>query len=194
MAAIGTAFHFAEASMADLERQHAAVARHYAEAARRIEQVKLLQDQQRTMAAQAELSQSLLEKIPRSYLLAQITNALPAGVSLLDLQMESKRRSAPAAPQTQFQKHGSRLKEKDAPPAPQPQVFDVHLKLVGVAATDVQVAQFMGQLLRSKLLEEVNLTYSQEFKQEDEMLRKFEIEMRLNPNEAVAGGQGDGRL
>jgi Tfp pilus assembly protein PilN len=191
MGAIGTAFHFAQASMAGLERQHSAVVRQYAEAAKRIEQVKLLQERQRTMAQQAELSQSLLEKAPRSYLLAQITNAMPTGVSLLDLQMTSKRKTAPAAPQTRFQKHGKTLKNKDAPPPPQPQTYDVRLKLTGVAGTDVQVAQFMGKLLQCELLQDVNLAYSQEFKQDNQMLRKFEIEMMLNPDAEAANARKD---
>jgi Tfp pilus assembly protein PilN len=185
MAAIGTAFHFAEASMAGLEQQHSTVVRQYAEAAKRIEQVKLLQERQRTMAAQADLSQSLLEKAPRSYLLAEITNAMPAGVSLLDLQLESKKLAAHPAPQTQFQKHNKSLDAKASPPPPQPQAYEVHLKLVGVAGTDVQVAQFMGQLQQCRLLQDVNLAYSQEFKQDNEMLRRFQIEMTLNPDVVV---------
>jgi Tfp pilus assembly protein PilN len=192
MVAIGTAFHFTQASMAGLELQHSAVVKQYAEAAKRIEQVKLLQQRQRTMAEQAELSQSLLEKAPRSYLLAQITNSMPAGVSLLDLQMTSKRKAAPVAPQTQFQKHGKSLKDKDATPPPQPQTYDVHLELTGVAGTDVQVAQFMGKLLQCRLLQDVNLAYSQEFKQNNQMLRKFEIEMMLNPDaEATQDKSGE---
>ena len=51
-----------------------------------IEEVKDLQQKQEIMARQAELASSLLEKVPRSNLLAEITNSLPNGVSLIDLK------------------------------------------------------------------------------------------------------------
>ena len=53
-----------------------------AQAARPIEQFQKLQEKQRTMAMQAELTSSLIEKVPRSFLLAELTNSLPTGVSL----------------------------------------------------------------------------------------------------------------
>lgn len=186
MSAIGAAFHFAQASMAGLEKQHAAVEKRYTEAARRIEQVKLLQDKQRTMARQAELSQSLLEKAPRSYILAQITNSLPPSVSLLDFELQSKKKAVTPPAQTKFEKHRDKLKDQNTPPQPQPQQYDVLLKITGVAGTDVQVAQFMGKLLQCPLFQDVNLAYSQEYKSDRELLRKFEIDMMLNPD-AEAG-------
>src|SRR5438552_17255912 len=95
---IALAFTITERSIRTVEKQHAEVEKQYAEAARRLEQVKQMQEKQRTMAHQAELTASLLEKVPRSFLLAELTNSLPAGVSLLDMQMESRKRTAPPPP------------------------------------------------------------------------------------------------
>ena len=53
-------------------------------------QVQQMQEKQRTMAHQAELTASLLEKVPRSFILAEITNGMPGGVSLLDFQLEAR--------------------------------------------------------------------------------------------------------
>ena len=84
MVTIGFAFTITEKSTREVDRQHTDIDKQYAEAAKRIEQVKQLNEKQRRMAQQAELTASLLEKVPRSFLLAEITNSMPAGVSLLD--------------------------------------------------------------------------------------------------------------
>src|SRR5206468_6427185 len=91
MTTIGTTFSFSERSLRSVEKQHAAVEAEYTEAARRIEQVQQLLSKQRTMARQAEITALLLEKVPRSNLLAEITNGLPSGVSLTDFVLETKK-------------------------------------------------------------------------------------------------------
>ena len=63
-----------------------------------------MEEKQRTMQHQAELTASLLEKVPRTKILAKITNGIPQGVSLLDFAMTSTLSSAAQqkAPQTAF--------------------------------------------------------------------------------------------
>ena len=85
---VGTSFTLAERSLRSVELRAADVDREYADAAKRIEQVQRMQDRQKKMSRQAELTAELLEKVPRSYVLAEVTNSLPAGVSLLDLVLE----------------------------------------------------------------------------------------------------------
>src|SRR6266513_3664399 len=87
--AIAGAFTVTEKSMREIEMQYATVEQQYTDAAKRIEQVQQMQEKQRTMAHQAELTASLLEKVPRSKILAKITNGIPQGVSLLDFFMAS---------------------------------------------------------------------------------------------------------
>jgi hypothetical protein len=71
---------------------------------------------------------------------------------------------------------------KPAKPPEQPVVFDVSLKLTGVAATDVQVAQFINHLSRSELFNDVNLAISDEYQMEGDKVRKFVINMNLAPD------------
>src|SRR5688572_15974233 len=89
ISAIGGAFTVTERSMREIEDQYSAVQQSYTDAAKRIEQVQQMQEKQRTMAQQAELTAGLLEKVPRSFVLAELTNGMPTGVSLLDLRLES---------------------------------------------------------------------------------------------------------
>jgi Tfp pilus assembly protein PilN len=195
MVAIGSAFTFTERAMRAVEAEYAAVEREYTEAAKRIELVQQMQEKQKKMATQAELAASLLEKVPRSYLLAEVTNSLPVGVSLIDLIMESKVRSnpAPAARSTFEQKRApsapAAKKGADSAPAQQAKVYDVNLKITGIAYTDVQVAQFISALSQSKILKDVNLLISDEYKSRDgsneSQLRKFQIEAMINPDAEV---------
>jgi Tfp pilus assembly protein PilN len=192
MVAIGSAFTFTERSMRDAEREHNAIERKFTEAAKRIEQVQQMQEKQRTMAMQAELTASLLEKVPRSFLLAEVTNAMPPGVTLLDLNLESRRHSAPTSPGNkstfESKKSATADAKKKAAAAAQSEakVYDVNVKITGVAGTDVQVAQFITRLNQSTLVRDVNLVVSEEFKSEDGPVRKFQIEMMVNPHADVA--------
>lgn len=195
MGAIGGAFSFSERSMRQIESEHAAIDQQYTEAARRIDQVRKMQDKQRTMAQQAELTSSLLEKVPRTFVLAEITNALPSGVSLLDFGLEAKRRNVlPVTPagKTMFEQKKAEIekekaaKKAAADPQLQPRVYDVVMKLTGVADTDVQVSQFITKLNRSPLFKDVNLLISDQFERNGQTLRKFQIEISLVPDADVS--------
>lgn len=192
-AAVGAAFTLTDRSMRQVEERHAAVDKAYTDAARRIEQVNQMRQQQARIVKQAELASSLVEKIPRSNLLAEFTNALPDGVSLLDLSLEARVRQATApAPLSTFDQ---RRAEKEAKQTGKPSEtvaeakhYDVAVRLTGVAGTDIEVAQFISRLNRSTLLRDVNLLITETFKPDPSApreLRKFSIEMALNPSAEV---------
>lgn len=192
LGAIGSAFWVTEKSMKEIDQQAAAVDTQYTEAAKKIEQFQELQEKQRTMAHQAELTASLLEKVPRSFLLAELTNGLPAGISLLDFNLDAHVTTAPvAAPKTAFDIRKAELdasKPLAGLAAAQPRVYDVTLRATGVADNDGQVAQFITKLNKSSLLKDVNLLFTDEFtpgQKEGPKLRKFQIEMTLNNSATI---------
>jgi Tfp pilus assembly protein PilN len=184
MSAIAGAFTITDRSIKKVESQHNEVEVQYTEAAKQIDQVQKMQDKQRTMAMQAELTASLLEKVPRSYLLAEITNSMPGGVSLLDFKLTSSKKNVEQArQQTAFEKKKSGKSKPAADaakPQAQPAVYEVKLDMVGIATTDVQVAQFISKLNQSALLRDVNLLISDEHAQGSEKLRRFQIEAWLS--------------
>src|SRR5688572_19534353 len=96
ISAIGGAFTVTERSMRETQQQYERVQQEYTDAAKRIEQVQQMQDKQRKMAQQAELTAGLLEKVPRSFILAELTNGIPTGVSLLDFRLDSQLQQGPA--------------------------------------------------------------------------------------------------
>src|SRR3954470_8223384 len=95
LTAIGGTFHFSERSNRDVDKTYDVKLREFTAEAKRIQQAEQMQEKQRTMARQAELAASLLEKVPRSFILADITNAMPRGVSLMDFSLDSKRKNSP---------------------------------------------------------------------------------------------------
>jgi Tfp pilus assembly protein PilN len=189
MGAIASAFWLTERSMSDVETRASSVDKQFTDAARSIDQVNKMKAQQRKIVHQAELAASLVEKVPRSNLLAEFTNALPPGTSLLDLSLEArvKINAPPAANDARAKK---KVQQAGAaavagPPAPEPIKYDVYLKLTGIADTDVQVAQFMAKLSACPLVSEVNLVITDAFKQHDREMRRFQIEMIQNPSAQV---------
>jgi len=63
-------------------------------------------------------------------------------------------------------------------------------KVKGSAPTDADVAAYMTALQKSPLLDGVSLTYSEEFKKEKDniTMRRFNIEMRINPDADLRTG------
>ena len=179
MSAIGTAFYYTERSLRAVVDENVRVNQEYTEEAKRIEQYKLVEEKQKKIQQQADLTSSLFENVPRSTLLAEFTNALPSGVYLLDLNLDSKpRQRAAVVAKTMYEQKKAQLEAKKA--APEPKQFDVALKLTGVAQTDVQVAQFINKLSHSKLLRDVNLVIVEEYNVEGEKARKFQLDMALS--------------
>jgi Tfp pilus assembly protein PilN len=198
---VGGALMVTERSTNAIERRHAQVVRDFNDAARRLDQVKKMHDQQRKIVQHAELAASLVEKVPRSNILAELTNNLPAGTSLLDFMLESRQhQDASPVAATAFDQKKAALEAKakadaagvmaDAPK------FDVHIKLTGLADTDVQVAQFLSRLSVSPLFKDVNMVVSEIYHAptdhgnngKNESLRRFQIEMMLNPDAEVKDG------
>jgi Tfp pilus assembly protein PilN len=208
MIAIGSAFTVSERSTRDIDQRHDAKEREFTAEARRIQQAEKMQEKQRTMSRQAELAASLLEKVPRSFLLAEFTNALPPGASLVDFVMESKVKNGtpstkvpPGTPSsTAFQqrqaaaaakKGAADAKDGSAGSQPEVKTYDVTMKLTGIAYTDVQVAQFIRKLNESKMLSEVNLLITDQFDKDGEQLRKFQIECKLDPRAEITPGDSN---
>jgi len=140
--------------------------------------------QQRKIVRQAELAASLVEKVPRSNLLAEFTNALPPGTSLLDFSLESRTKVIPSSAQV-GKKPAAAAAAPAGAPQPEPVKYDVYLKLTGIADSDVQVAGFMSKLNESRIVSEVRLMISDTYKHGDREMRRFVIEMLQNPGAEV---------
>lgn len=194
ISAIGGAFTVTEKSMREIETQYSTVQDQYNNAAKRIEQVQQMQDKQRKMAQQAELTAGLLEKVPRSFILAELTNGIPQGVSLLDFRMDSIVQTGPAPrPKTAFEIRQAQVNAQNGAlpnvAAPQAKQYDVTMRINGVATTDNLVGDFIGSLSKSRMFNDVNLLFTEEYKmpgdEDAAKMRKFQIELKLDPRAQV---------
>jgi hypothetical protein len=140
-----------------------------------------------------------MERLPRSYVLAMLTNALPKGAALTSIQLGVKaaRQAAPAGPQGAT-KHGAvasaRKKRKQALGSPK-LVLVLHIQ--GKASTDVQVARYIASLAKHPLTEMVDLSYSKEAqrrasttkdKEKPEGSREFVLSVRLRADADALDG------
>jgi len=173
MGTIGSAFAVCERSMRGLDAAAVAVNRQSDDAAVRIAEMDKLHAAQKQLVQHAELAATLVERVPRTNLLAELTNCLPNGTSLLEFSMESSARPAAAAA------NGEAKKGDDRP------VFDVKMRLSGIADNDVEVAQFLNRLNHTKLFKDVNLVITDSFVQDKVTLRRFQIDMMLNPDAEI---------
>ncbi|HOF19359.1 MAG TPA: PilN domain-containing protein [Phycisphaerae bacterium] len=148
----------------------------YAEAAKLIQQMQQLDAKKRLLLRKAMLSASLMERVPRSYLLGIITNALPENASLVSFDLDIKRIVQLAAPAAG--KKGA----KGAPAAAKASDPIVTMTVVGLASTDVEVARLIATLARNPLLNSVDLVYSQEKTIDQTAVREFRIVLELKPN------------
>jgi len=147
---------------------------------RSLVQFEQLQVQRESMMKSALTIADLLESVPRSIVLAQLTNALPPGASLAAVDITQKaagrRTKIPAksnyqAAKTQKasgQSHES--KEKD---------LITEVEITGLARNDLQVACYIKSLEQSLLLDQVVLIESREHEVDHQILRQFQLEAKL---------------
>jgi len=147
-----------------------------------IKQFEELQTKRKAMMKTALTTTELLEPVPRSVLLASLTNSLPRGVSLLRLNLVQKEPNR--AGQVATSKYQAAQAEKAAAQSrvSQEQLLETHIDIGGVAPSDLQVAAYIERLGNSTLLDNVALVESKEHKTEDGTFRQFKLTAMLRKN------------
>ena len=160
----------------------AVVEQQYREAGRQIEQLKLLEDRKAGLVRKVELSADLLERVPRSHILARLTNALPSDTSLQVLVMSTAEVEVPAPKPTTAKEDGTPASKGSKSKRPEKiRRREIQFRVDGLAVTDVQVAEYIARLTADPLFEEVNLKFSEEFPYEPGVtMRRFELTFRLS--------------
>jgi Tfp pilus assembly protein PilN len=153
----------------------------YAEAAKLIDEVHELEAQKHKMLDKAKRSAALMERMPRSYLLAMLSNALPKGASLKSVRMAMRTVAEPESKKPKSK--AAALKAAAQAMAPRVAVV---LSVTGKATTDVQVARFIARLAAHPLTDVVDLSYSKESKfQQEDAIREFQLTVTLKPDADV---------
>lgn len=153
-----------------------------AEAKESLKQFEELQAKRKEMIKAALTAAELLEPVQRSVLLASLTNNLPAGVSLLQLELiqkepRAKRSVTPVSSKYQQTKNKNSAADQKIS---REKLLETHINIQGIAPSDLQVAAYIEQLDKSILLDNVALVESRERKVKDEALfRQFKLTAML---------------
>lgn len=177
----------------DVKAYQQAVNVRYTQAAKDIEQLKQLEKQKTDLLEKAEITTALIERVPRSILLAELVNRMPSKMTLLSIEVASTRLDKPVrqygAPPPEDKKDGGKSlsgkaaadkKKNDKPVVTAPR-FDHKIILVGVARTHNEVARYVSNLQECTMLTGVDLIFSEQTKIENQTMNRFRVEAVLRP-------------
>ncbi len=166
----------------DVQTYQEAINVRYSQAAQDIEQLKQLEAQKSQLLAKAELTTALIERVPRSILLAEIINRMPEDMTLLEFELKSQKVAAipVSSTNTQGKNAISRTSGSSAPALSAPAVtapqYHTRVMMVGVTTTHNKVARFGAALQECPLLTNVELKFSEKTKIQNNEMNRFRIE------------------
>ena len=143
-----------------------------------IKQFEELQAKRGAMMRTALTTAELLEPVPRSVLLASLTNNLPQGVSLLKVSLVQKepKQTSRVAPSSKYQAAQAKKAASSEAAVSREKLLETHIDIEGMAPSDLQVAAYIERLSNSSLLDNVALVESKEYKIEDSTtFRRFKL-------------------
>jgi Tfp pilus assembly protein PilN len=183
------------AVQADLDAVNAKMA----QAKEQIAQLEELKTKGKTMMKSMVMTAELLEPVPRSIILACLTNNMPSGVSLLEVEMKEKETKVaiapaetaagtakpaaaakPGAKPSQYQ--AASAKNKKAAPVETKTLLENNIEIEGIAPSDIEVASFISNLSSSILLDSVELVESKEEDIDGVKFRQFRLRTSLKQN------------
>jgi Tfp pilus assembly protein PilN len=191
MAGLGGTFVTIKISQKSIAQKEQYLSKKAAEAQQAIEQYEALQARRKVMLKTALTTAELLEPVPKSVMLASLTNNLPAGVSLLKLNLIQKepRKTSRAAPTNKYrQAQAKKSSESESPE----KLLETFIDIEGVAPSDLQVAAYIKQLSNSNLLDNVALVQSKEHEIDEITYRRFELTAMLSKNIHLSQEEIDG--
>ena len=146
-----------------------------------MKQLEELQVKRRAMMKTALTTAELIEPIPRSIVLASLTNNLPPGVSLLKLNMNQKepKTTGQSTRTSKFQALQAEMKAVEKRISPE-KLLETYIDIEGMAPSDLQVAAYIERLSNSNLMNSVALVESKEYKVEENIFRQFKLKATLN--------------
>ena len=156
----------------------------YLEATKKFEEMQELQQRKKELMNKAETTGSLLERIPRSTILAVVTNARTNGVCLKQFYLSTKRvmvavtNDKVKAKSAKFAAKKKRKKGKGKKLEKAQQ--NVTLEILGWARTDIEVGQFINNLNQCPLINSVELAFSKQEEIDDILVRSFRVDIKIN--------------
>lgn len=182
LGAIGITFGFIKMRQRAVQTELVQLNERMAKAQQQIAQLEELKEKSKTMMKTMVMTAELLEPVPRSIVLASLTNDLPSGVSLLEFGLEEKetqiiRSVSKPSGGSQYQNKAAATAVKSEPE----KKVTTNLLIKGIAPSDIQVAGFIANLSNSILFDQVSLVESKEVEIEKIKYREFRLSAVIKP-------------
>ena len=173
----------------EVSGQARVISTQFSEEAEKIEQLKALETQRADLLDCAEVVTALIDRVPRSVMMAEIVRGMPDGMTLTIVDLEGER-VKPPAPKVDPKANKGKTKSLSAksagkdeePPAPEkvlPPKFRHTLTVEGLADQNEKITDFLANLKSSPLFAEVELPLIAATIVDQVEWRKFKITMRL---------------
>jgi len=194
MFGVVAAFFVTNRQWLGVRKEQEQINRLYAREAAKIEQLNELEKQKKEMLNKAEITTALVEKIPRSLLLADLVTRLPEKITLTTVELESKRiKPASSNPRTPTGRRqpkvrnltGGKVKSnqpEEDEPVVRPPKLEYTLTLVGLAMDNATIADYLTSLRSSTLLGTVELDFIKTTTKNETELREFQVIASLREN------------
>lgn len=144
-----------------------------------IAQLEELQSKRKIMMKTALMTAQLIEPVPRSLLLAELANSLPAGVSLTRVKFVQKAQAEAGAAYSSKYEAAKAAAGAEQGQLSLEKMLETEIEIEGLAPSDEEVAGYIARLSDSILFEDVDLVHSKEHKVDEEIFRKFELTAML---------------
>jgi Tfp pilus assembly protein PilN len=177
MAVLGGSFMTIKVRQRAIGAREKLVNEKMARAQEAIKQFEELQEKRKAIMKTAITTAELLEPVPRSILLASLTNNLPAGASLMRLSLVQKEPTGTR--RVSASKYQAAQAEKAGTEVSREKLMETYIAIEGIAPSDLQVAAYIESLSHSDLLDSVALVESKEQKIEDIIFRQFKLTAML---------------
>jgi len=181
IAAIGAAFYVQNRQDQGTRAELVEVNNAFTKRAEQLRQIKELQDRQQQMIDKAKVVRQLVERVPRSIILAEMVNNMPPSLSLLEFDLETKSTPAPRNLTAIDRAKAKQQKDKDKE-AGKVEIVprQVFVNIEGIAQLEKQITAFMGNLTHHPLFVAVGLEFIEKDSIEQTELFRFRITMQLN--------------
>ena len=183
LSAIGATFSIIKVRQRAVENELTILNAKMLKAHEQIKQLEELKTKSKTILKSAFMTTELLEPVPKSVILACLTNNLPIGVSLLEIELkqkEFKKTSGLPAKASQYQ-NASTAAALSSKPVPQSiaKSLQTHIELKGISPSNIEVAAYIAQLSESVLVDTVELVESKENEIDNLKFQEFKLKMLL---------------
>lgn len=178
MGAIGVTFSVIKMRQKAVNSDLKAIESKMANAQAQIAQLEEIKTKSKAVMSAMVVTADLLEPMPRSLILASLTNNLPSGVSLLELRLNEKEITSSTQRTGQYQKTTTTTAADASTATNKPQT-ETNIEITGIAPSDIEVAGYISKLTNSILTENVELVQSKEHKDKKSNFREFKLKAKL---------------